>query len=60
MNIPKLELNLEQEFALIQYENQVAGISQAQAQELLLESFRLLMIKDNVIRGLMKSEMSQT
>jgi Phycobilisome degradation protein nblA len=57
MNIPKLELNLEQEFALIQYENQVAGISQAQAQELLLESFRLLMIKDNVIRGLMKSEM---
>jgi Phycobilisome degradation protein nblA len=57
MNIPKLELSLEQEFALIQYENQVTRVGQAQAQELLIEAFRLLMIKDNVIRSLMKSEM---
>jgi Phycobilisome degradation protein nblA len=57
MNIPKLELSLEQEFALLQYENQVTRVGQVQAQELLIEAFRLLMIKDNVIRALMKSEM---
>jgi Phycobilisome degradation protein nblA len=57
MNIPKLELSLEQEFALLQYENQVTRVGQVQAQELLIEAFRLLMIKDNVIRSLMKSEM---
>ncbi len=57
MNIPKLELSLEQEFALMQYEKQVTSVGQAQAQELLIEAFRQLMVKDNVIRALMKSEM---
>ena len=57
MNIPKLQLSLEQEFALIQYEKQVTSVSQVQAQELLIEAFRQLMVKDNVIRSLMKSEM---
>jgi Phycobilisome degradation protein nblA len=33
-----LELSLEQEFSLIQHEKQVASLSQAQAQELLIES----------------------
>ncbi len=50
-----LELSLEQEFSLIQHEKQVASLSQAQAQELLIESLRLLMIKDNAIRSLVKS-----
>jgi Phycobilisome degradation protein nblA len=57
MNISKLQLSLEQEFALMQYEKQVASVSQGQAQELLIEAFRQLMVKDNVIRSLMKSEM---
>jgi Phycobilisome degradation protein nblA len=57
MNISKLQLSLEQEFALMQYEKQVASVDQAQAQELLVEAFRQLMVKDNVIRSLMKSEM---
>lgn len=57
MNIPKLELSLEQEFALMQYEKQVTSVGQAQAQELLIEAFHQLMVKDNVIRALMKSEM---
>jgi Phycobilisome degradation protein nblA len=57
MNISKLQLSLEQEFALMQYEKQVTSVSQVQAQELLIEAFRQLMVKDNVIRSLMKSEM---
>jgi Phycobilisome degradation protein nblA len=57
MNISKLQLSLEQEFALMQYEKQVISVGQAQAQELLVEAFRQLMVKDNVIRLLMKSEM---
>jgi hypothetical protein len=59
MNISKLQLSLEQEFALMQYEKQVTTVSQAQAQELLIEAFRLLMVKDNVIRSLMKSEIQE-
>jgi Phycobilisome degradation protein nblA len=57
MNVSKLELNLEQEFALMQYERQVTSLGQTQAQELLIEAFRQLMVKDNVIRALMKSEL---
>ncbi len=57
MNISKLQLSLEQEFALMQYEKQVTSVGQVQAQELLIEAFRQLMVKDNVIRSLMKSEM---
>jgi Phycobilisome degradation protein nblA len=57
MNISKLELNLEQEFALMQYERQVTSVGQTQAQEMLIEAFRQLMVKDNVIRALMKSEL---
>jgi Phycobilisome degradation protein nblA len=57
MDTLKLELRLEQEFALMQYEKEVTGIGQVQAQKLLIEAFRLLMIKDNVIRSLMKSTM---
>ncbi len=50
-----LELSLKQEFSLIQHEKQVASLSQAQAQESLIELFRLLTIEDNAIRSLIKS-----
>jgi Phycobilisome degradation protein nblA len=56
MDMLQLQLSLEQEFALMQYEKQVTSVGQTQAQELLIEAFRQLMIKDNVIRALMKAE----
>jgi hypothetical protein len=53
MELP-LNLSLEQNFNLKVYEDQVKSLSQEQAQDYLLEVMRQLMIKDNVIRHLMK------
>jgi hypothetical protein len=49
-----LELTLEQQFQMRIMEEQVAGMPQQQMQELLLQASRLLMVKDNVIRSLIK------
>jgi hypothetical protein len=57
MNISALELSLEQQFSLKQYEQQVTKLSSDQAQEFLIEVFRQLMVKDNIIRSLMKYEL---
>ncbi len=57
MNISSLELSLEQQFSLKQYEHQVTQLSSDQAQEFLIEVFRQLMVKDNIIRSLIKSEL---
>ncbi len=54
LNMEALGLTPEQEFNLIVYKEQVKGLSQEHAQEFLLEVLRQLMIKDNVIRSLMK------
>ncbi len=53
MGIP-LELSLEQEFNLKVYEEQVKNLNPQQSQEFVLELLRQLMIKDNVIKHLMK------
>jgi hypothetical protein len=53
MDLP-LSLSMEQQFNLRLYEGQVKVLSQDQAQDFLLEVMRQLMIKDNVIRHLMK------
>jgi hypothetical protein len=53
MDIP-LELSLEQEFNLRAYQDQVKHLDQDQAQEMLLEVLRQLMIKENVIKHLIK------
>lgn len=53
MDLP-LSLSMEQQFNLRMYESQVKNLSADQAQEFLLEVMRQLMIKDNVIRHLMK------
>ncbi|OUC16582.1 MAG: phycobilisome degradation protein nblA [Alkalinema sp. CACIAM 70d] len=53
MDLP-LDLSLEQQFNLTVYQDQVKSLSQEQAQEVLLEVMRQLMIKDNVIRHLIK------
>lgn len=53
MDLP-LTLTMEQQFNMKVYEDQVKHMSADQAQEFLLEIMRQLMIKDNVIRHLMK------
>ncbi|OLP18567.1 phycobilisome degradation protein nblA [Leptolyngbya sp. 'hensonii'] len=53
MELP-LELSMEQKFNLKVYEEQIKGLSPEQSQEFLLEVLRQLMIKENVIRHLMK------
>jgi hypothetical protein len=53
MNLP-LELSMEQQFHLKMYEGQVKDLSSEQAQNFLLEVMRQLMIKENVIKHLMK------
>ncbi|WP_310488881.1 NblA/ycf18 family protein [Chamaesiphon sp. VAR_69_metabat_338] len=55
MDILALELSLEQQFSLAKYSQQVKELSPERAQEFLLEAFRQLMVKDNVIRALAKS-----
>jgi len=51
-----LDLTLEQQFKIKLFEQSIEAMEPAEAQSLLLEASRLLMIKDNIIRGLMKSE----
>ena len=55
MDILALELSLEQQFLLRNYEQQVRYLSPERAQEFLIEAFRQLMVKDNAIRSLVKS-----
>ncbi len=57
MNLP-LELSMEQQFNLRMYEGQVKDLSSEQAQDFLLEVMRQLMIKENVIKHLMKGSMN--
>jgi Phycobilisome degradation protein nblA len=52
-----LDLSLEQQFNLKMYQDQVKNLSQEQAQDLLLEVLQQLMVKDNVIRSLMKNSL---
>ncbi|MBW4613331.1 MAG: NblA/ycf18 family protein [Desmonostoc vinosum HA7617-LM4] len=53
MDIP-IELSLEQSFNLKVYEDQVKRLSQEQSQTFVLELMRQLMIKENVIKHLLK------
>jgi Phycobilisome degradation protein nblA len=53
MTIP-IELSMEQQFSLRAYQEQVKGLDQMQAQEMLLEVLRQLMVKENVIKHLLK------
>lgn len=53
MEIPT-ELSLEQQFNLRAYEEEVKRMDSAQAQALLMQVLRQLMVKENVIRHLLK------
>jgi hypothetical protein len=55
VDILALELSLEQQFCLAKYSQQVKELSPDRAREFLVEAFRQLMVKDNVIRALAKT-----
>ena len=53
-----LDLSLEQEFQLKVMQESVKGMSQEQATLLLIDAARLLMVKDNAIKSLIRQELS--
>jgi Phycobilisome degradation protein nblA len=56
LNPNDFQLTMEQEFMLVRYNQLANEISQDELREALLEITRQLMIKDNVIRSLVKSD----
>ncbi|HHP7232035.1 MAG TPA: NblA/ycf18 family protein [Xenococcaceae cyanobacterium] len=54
MEIPA-QLTLEQQFKLQVLKEQVQGLTKEQAQEYLLEVFRQMMVKDNLVKHLLKN-----
>lgn len=54
MDPSTFDLTLEQQFTMRRMENEISQMSHDQASELLLEVSKLLMVKDNVIRDLVK------
>ena len=54
MNI-SAQLTLEQQFKLQVLKDQVQDLSHEQAQEYLIEMFRQMMVKDNLVKHLLKN-----
>ena len=53
MDIP-MDLSLEQQFKLKLYEEEVKGLSPEESQQFLLEVLRQLMVKDNMVKHLLR------
>lgn len=51
-----IELTLEQEFSLRRFTDQVQEMSREQAQEFLVEQYRLMMIQEKMYQALIKHE----
>jgi len=51
-----IELTLEQEFSLRRFADQVQEMSREQAQEFLIEQYRLMMIQEKMYQALIKHE----
>lgn len=51
----QINLTLEQQFKLQVLREEVKHLSQQQAQDYLIEVFRQMMVKDNLVKNLMKS-----
>ncbi|WP_319420043.1 NblA/ycf18 family protein [Pleurocapsa sp. FMAR1] len=49
------QLSLEQKFKLKVLQEQVQNLSKEEAQEYLLEMFRQTMVKDNLVKNLLKN-----
>lgn len=50
----ELSLSLEQQFTMKTFEQSVQTMDSEDMRSLLLEASKLLMVKDNIIKGLMK------
>lgn len=50
-----LDLSLEQQFKMKLFEQSIETMKSEEARSLLLEASKLLMMKDNIIKGLMKN-----
>ncbi|MCU0533135.1 MAG: NblA/ycf18 family protein [Hydrococcus sp. Prado102] len=55
MNSSWFDLTMEQEFQMKLMQESVGQMSREQMQDLLLETARLLMVKENVLRNVIKS-----
>ncbi len=55
MNSTSFDLSMEQEFHLRLMQETIQQMSREQMQDLLIQSARLLFVKDNVIKDLVKS-----
>ena len=49
-----MDLSLEQKFKMRLFEKSVQTMNPEEARKLLLEASKLLMVKDNIIKGLMQ------
>lgn len=52
-----ISLSLEQEFILKTHEKNIKNLSNQQCQELILDLLRQMMIKDNLIKSMIKRDM---
>ena len=57
MDLPA-QLSMEQQFKLQVLKEQVSSLSKEQAQEYLLEMFRQMMVKDNLVKHLLTNHFS--
>jgi hypothetical protein len=55
MNTSSFQLSLEQEFQMRLIESSMQDMSQEQLQDMLMQIVRLLLVKENIIRDLVKS-----
>jgi hypothetical protein len=49
-----LELTIEQQFQLHMMKHNLDSMSETEAKELLIQAMQMLMIKDNVLRGMLR------
>jgi Phycobilisome degradation protein nblA len=54
MNVESFKLTLEQQFQMRLIEHETEALSREQMSELLIQTSRLLMVKDNIIRDLIR------
>jgi Phycobilisome degradation protein nblA len=57
MKKESFELSLEQEFHVRLMEESANNMTREQMQEMLMQTMRMLMVKDNVIRNLLKENL---
>jgi Phycobilisome degradation protein nblA len=55
MNMSSFQLSLEQDFQIRLIERSMQDMSKEQLQDMLLQIARLLLVKENIIRDLVKS-----